>query len=404
MRTEKNIRTVYYFASSPHPVHEGFITDPPDGYKIISNISFEDTGIIRQYEKSFKKKSSIASKVLDILKIPRMWYVTTSTDLIHTNSGVLILNKKPWVVSVEYATSFLNLKDEYLNDKRRVKKVIDYLCSDYCKKILPFSYASKESILSAFKEYQNYLEPKLEVVYPTLSPKRVNCRLNKHSNDKVKLLYVGEFFRKGAKELLKAFEVLNRNYNVELTMFVGSYIDESIQEKEESIIKQYQKYRNLHIYKKYVPRDELFKNFYMASDIFILPTFGDWYPCALLEATSCGLPIISSNIFAIPEIVEDGKNGFLISIPEELNDFRSDFLLKSRDDIKRKYRILSENIIDSVVEQLVEKLSILIENKDLREKMGNYSRMMVESGKFSIEEKNRKLKRIYDEALDKERK
>lgn len=115
---------------------------------------------------------------------------------------------------------------------------------------------------------------------------------------------------------------------------------------------------------------------------------------------SCGLPIISSNIFAIPEIVEDGKNGFLISIPEELNDFRSDFLLKSRDDIKRKYRILSENIIDSVVEQLVEKLSILIENKDLREKMGNYSRMMVESGKFSIEEKNRKLKRIYDEALE----
>jgi len=281
MHTEKNLRTVYYFASSPHPVHEGFITDPPDGYKIISNISFEDTGINITHEKSFLRKAHIFSKISYILKLPRIWYINKNCDLIHTNSGILVLNKKPWIVSVEHAASFFNLNWEWLDNVQIKQKIVSFLNNNFCRKILPFSYVSKESILNAFKEYRNYLEPKIEVVYPTLSLKRVNCRLNKHSNDKVKILYVGEFFQKGAKELLKAFEILSRNYDIELTMFVGSHpVDEIKQQKKDLFISSYRHYKNLHIYTKHLPRDELFENFYMASDIFVLPTFGDMYFCA----------------------------------------------------------------------------------------------------------------------------
>jgi glycosyltransferase involved in cell wall biosynthesis len=49
-------------------------------------------------------------------------------------------------------------------------------------------------------------------------------------------------------------------------------------------------------------------------DVLLLPTFhdGEGYPGAIIEAYSQGLPVISTNWRAIPEILEDGKTGYLI--------------------------------------------------------------------------------------------
>lgn len=52
-----------------------------------------------------------------------------------------------------------------------------------------------------------------------------------------------------------------------------------------------------------------------------------------------------------------------------------------------------------VVEEIVQKASILIKNKELRRRMGISGRREIEVGKFSIEKRNEKLKRIFDEAL-----
>lgn len=48
-----------------------------------------------------------------------------------------------------------------------------------------------------------------------------------------------------------------------------------------------------------------------SSDVFILPTKNDCFPLAILEAMSLGLPVISTFEGAIPDIVDDQKNGFL---------------------------------------------------------------------------------------------
>ena len=49
-----------------------------------------------------------------------------------------------------------------------------------------------------------------------------------------------------------------------------------------------------------------------ASDIFILPSFNEGLPISILEAMSHSLPIISTNVGGIPEIVEQHKNGILV--------------------------------------------------------------------------------------------
>lgn len=77
-------------------------------------------------------------------------------------------------------------------------------------------------------------------------------------------------------------------------------------------------------------------------DLFILPTFNDTFPLVILEAMQAGLPIISSRVGAIPEIVEEGKNGFII----ESGDTSG----------------------------LIEKIELLLENDEVRFRMGEESR------------------------------
>lgn len=48
------------------------------------------------------------------------------------------------------------------------------------------------------------------------------------------------------------------------------------------------------------------------ADVFVLPTYFEGFPNALLEALALGLPAISTPVGAIPDSLEDGVNGFLI--------------------------------------------------------------------------------------------
>lgn len=53
-------------------------------------------------------------------------------------------------------------------------------------------------------------------------------------------------------------------------------------------------------------------------DLFVLPSLIEQQPFTILEAMAAGLPVVSSAIFAIPELVEEGRTGLLLAPGDEI--------------------------------------------------------------------------------------
>ncbi|MGD0915984.1 MAG: glycosyltransferase [Thermodesulfobacteriota bacterium] len=63
----------------------------------------------------------------------------------------------------------------------------------------------------------------------------------------------------------------------------------------------------------YLDRDEDIRTTYSAADIFVLPSLEDNLPNTLLEAMSCGTPVIGFDTGGIPDVVENGVTGMVVS-------------------------------------------------------------------------------------------
>jgi len=92
---------------------------------------------------------------------------------------------------------------------------------------------------------------------------------------------------------------------------------------------------------------------------------------------------VATDVAGNPEIVEDGNNGFLVPgrAVTELD------------------RAWDRELDRELVQALCQKLSMLIENPELRRRMGKEARRTAEE-KFSIEKRNEALKRVLDEATE----
>ncbi|HEX8523539.1 MAG TPA: glycosyltransferase family 4 protein [Tepidisphaeraceae bacterium] len=119
----------------------------------------------------------------------------------------------------------------------------------------------------------------------------------------VKIVFVGQQFeRKGGPQLL-------RLHQEQLSQTAELHICSGGVEPDRSL-------RNV-VWHGNVPNDRLRNELLPTMDLFVFPTQHDMSPWAVIEAASAGLPVVSTRIGAIPDMVDDGKSGCLF----ETNDW-----------------------------------------------------------------------------------
>ncbi len=69
----------------------------------------------------------------------------------------------------------------------------------------------------------------------------------------------------------------------------------------------------LHLHTNLEANDPELMQLYRESHIFVLPTLADCFGVASIEAMATGLPVITTHVGGVPDIVEDGQQGFLIA-------------------------------------------------------------------------------------------
>jgi len=214
---------------------------------------------------------------------------------------------------------------------------------------------------------------------------------------RVKLLFVnsinveGQFFHKGGLETLQAFQVLRTKYGsrVELTMRTDLSRDMKT---------SYRDLPGLKLIDTEIPWPALEAE-YLSADIFVLPTHATPLS-AFLEAMSFGLPVVTTDAWANPEIVKHGISGLCVRDPivaryaQELLPFT----FMPRPGSHEYAQIIAGD--ETLVRGLVESIEFLIENPTIRRAMGERGRAITERGEFSIQSRNQALESVLRKSLD----
>tara|TARA_B100001939_G_C16942801_1_gene618996 strand:+ start:452 stop:1582 length:1131 start_codon:yes stop_codon:yes gene_type:complete len=231
-------------------------------------------------------------------------------------------NKFSSIIIIERGSSHIFhqnkiLKDEYKRfgidfniDKRDIEnEILNYEYSDFISIPSKFVYDSFiNNGVNSNKLFMNQYGSNLKKFFP-----------NKKNKSKyfIVLTVGGSTIRKGLLYVLKSHKLISNRFK---HIHIGNIDDEVM-----SMIHLFPKFHHI----KSVNQDRL-REYYQKSDVLIVPSLEEGLSLTILEAMSCGLPIIAT------------KNSGIESIESKLN---FNFLIKIRDpkDIAKKINLLMNN-------------------------------------------------------------
>ena len=190
-------------------------------------------------------------------------------------------------------------------------------------------YQECKGIFTMGKWLADYLECELGI-----DKKKIHCvgagididvkKINPKPKTGKKILFVGKAFfeAKGGYVLAEAFKVLREKYVKDAELFIVGPEQNPFEEEIAGV--HFEGLKSV---------DELYE-YYNTCDIFVMPSYIDAYGKVFAEALSCGLPCIARRAFAMQDMIEDGKNGYLIDnddaeiFAKKMNDLLKDEQIK----------------------------------------------------------------------------
>ena len=202
-------------------------------------------------------------------------------------------NKK--IILHEHAADFINFYNAS-NDKTNIVNTINT-----CDCLIVLSKSWKDYFASI-----GVVENKIYVLNNIVSPPEAENE--SHDDSKLHLMYMGEISnRKGAFDLLKAVSDNKEYFKDKLLLRMGG-------NEVDGNIKSYIKEHSLEdfvTYEGWISGQKKTDSLTW-EDVYILPSYNEGLPIAILEAMSYSHPVISTPVGGIPEVVKNGENGILV--------------------------------------------------------------------------------------------
>lgn len=289
-------------------------------------------------------------------------------DLLHLWNGVL-LNKRPFV------TSFESWLPRVFDSRHNwhYKHCLARLMSEDCRKLFAMSDFARNFFLWQNRgEIDHSTSKKVEVLYGGVSipdhalEQRLD-RLQRKPEGALRVCLIGhEFFRKGGLPTIRAFERLARELpNLKLVVVSRlqglDYVSHETRSDEARTVLQRASWAEWH---ESLPHQEVMR-LIEGSDVGLLPSLDDTFGWSTLEAMSQGLPVVGTNICALPEIIVSNINGMSIPIDLAVNRRWIGFGMSSTDP---EFKEIREATYQKIEDGLVANIRKLANSKQLLEK------------------------------------
>lgn len=384
---EKNILLKPRFEGwSVHSLYNEIIENPPKGYTIefkkpniqskIYNIDNKSTNpLLKEIIYHLKPIPYIVSQ-----KLQKKYY--SNYDLIYASQHIVFNNDSPWISDFEFVNAYAGFGNINLI-QNTIRKQFE---SKNCKFILPWSEWAKKTLFTSMD--CSKFEEKIKILRYTVNPKKIERK--KHES--VNFLFIGStnpmniknIHYKGVNEIISAFNQISKKYdNISLTIRA---------KLPENIKKNTSKNNKINVIDSFLNKNELYQ-LYQNADVFVFPAH-ETSGIALLDAMSFELPVIAMNLYDIPEVVSHMENGLLIQPHKDSHYYTKNY---TPNDHSWKFMNGIRKHFKFTVDQIKEYFIKMIEEPELRKKLGYEARKKIEN-ELSIDKRNALLKEIFEEA------
>lgn len=293
-------------------------------------------------------------------------FETNKVDILHFSNGISY-GRTPWVAHFETIlprfAALMGRNQGKLKKKLvitpQIQRGFDALGSDACKGIIAWSECAagmqRDLLRELPAESRERILEKLLVLHPPQEVILEEPIVRQYDASRpIRFILVGAaFFRKGGSELLRAFEKLAKDEGLPVKLVVVSSLrlePYAARETEADVLWAKEKIAGNPEWIEYyeqLSHKEVFE-LVKTCDVGLLPTWADSYGLSVLECQALGVPVISTDVRALPEI-NNTECGWLIRVPK--NDLGEALYMTEEERQKLSLQIQSglEVIVRSIV-------------------------------------------------------
>ncbi len=292
-----------------HEVHFISYNQPARLDFFMENIFFHEV-IIPQYPlfEHAPYETALAGKIVDIVKSAHLEVLHVHYAIPHASAALLakqILKEEK--INIPVVTTLHGTDITLVGREASYEPVVSWSINN-SDAVTAVSHSLKADTLEHFQ-----IRREIHVIPNFIDFARFNKKPREHfkkaiapNNEKI-LVHTSNFRKvKRVDDVIRVFEIVQQSISAKL-LLIGDGPERSHIEKV---------CRELNVCDKvtFLGKQEAIEEILSVCDLFILPSERESFGLSALEAMACEVPVISSNAGGLPEVIDNGVNGFLSDV------------------------------------------------------------------------------------------